>query len=302
MKKIISIIKNPSRIGLRLLRMFGWMLSDRMFLKIQFRLKMGYPLNLDNPQTYNEKLQWLKLYNRRPEYTKMVDKYEVKKYVASIIGEEHIIPTLGLWDRFEDIDFDQLPSQFVLKTTNGGGGGGVVVCKDKAMLDKKKTKRIIERSLRSNIYRGYKEWPYKNVKPRIIAEKYMEDESGELRDYKFYCFNGVPQIIMVANDRSSGNVTFDYFDMQFNHLPYQQGALNSKFSVQKPENFEKMKQLAAQLSSSGYLPHIRVDLYNCSGKVFFGELTFFDASGYAEFKPFEWDRKLGDMIDLKKID
>ena len=170
------------------------------------------------------------------------------------------------------------------------------------MLDKKKTKRIIERSLRSNIYRGYKEWPYKNVKPRIIAEKYMEDESGELRDYKFYCFNGVPQIIMVANDRSSGNVTFDYFDMQFNHLPYQQGALNSKFSVQKPENFEKMRQLAAQLSSSGYLPHIRVDLYNCLGKVFFGELTFFDASGYAEFKPFEWDRKLGDMIDLKKID
>lgn len=302
MEKIISVIKNPSRIGLRLLRMFGWILSDRMFLKIQFRLKMGYPLNLDNPQTYNEKLQWLKLYNRRPEYTKMVDKYEVKKYVASIIGEEHIIPTLGLWDRFEDIDFDQLPSQFVLKTTNGGGGGGVVVCKDKAMLDKKKTKRIIERSLRSNIYRGYKEWPYKNVKPRIIAEKYMEDESGELRDYKFTCADGVAHNVMICFDRFTGDTKFYFFDREWNLLRLNKRGLAapSDFSIEKPKSVEEMFDIAGRLSEK--LPYARVDLYNVNGKIYFGEITFYPQSGYDSNLLEETDKLFSSYIKLELND
>lgn len=300
MKTIIKklthcIFHDRSRLLLAVVKRIGRLLPDKLYLKILFRLYMGYPLNLDNPQTFSEKLQWLKLYNRRPEYTQMVDKYEAKKYVASIIGDEYIIPTLGVWNNVDEIDFASLPNQFVIKTTHGGGSGGVVICRDKAKFDIEACKRKLKQSMRHNIYYSYREWPYKNVKPRIIAEMYLEDLNGNLNDYKYWCFNGTPYILFIATGREKG-VCFDYYDTDFNHLPIIQGGPNSNRENPKPKNLSTMNTLASKLSVN--LPHIRVDLYNIEGKIFFGELTFFDSSGYAKFTPQEWDYKLGKMIEL----
>ncbi len=272
-------------------------LSDKVFLKLEFFGTMGKKLNLENPKTFNEKLQWLKLYERKPIYTTMVDKYEAKKYVADIIGEEHIIPTLGVWNRFEDIDFDALPDQFVLKCTHDSGG--LVICRDKAKLDMAQAKKKIEKSLKRNYYFVHREWPYKNVKPRIIAEKYMVDESGyELKDYKFFCFDGTMKVLFVAKDRGSQTeeTKFDFFDDQFNHLPFTNGHPNSEPPYFKPDNFEEMKRLAEILASG--IPHVRVDFYNINGRIYFGELTFSHWSGIVPFKPCEWDVKLGNLITL----
>lgn len=296
-KLICKIAKSPRRLAVYLLYQIASILPDRFFLKVLFRLKMGYKLDLDNPQTFSEKLQWLKLYNRKPEYTTMVDKAAVKEYVAKIIGEEYIIPTLGVWDRFEDIDFDSLPNQFVLKTTHGGGNTGVVICKDKSSFDKESAKTRLNKSLKSCIYRRYKEWPYKNVKHRIIAEEYITDSTGELNDYKFFCFNGEPKVMFIASERLTG-VKFDYFDMNFNHLPFEQGGPSSKKQHTRPKNMDKMVDISTKLSTD--IPHVRVDLYDVDGKVYFGELTFFDSSGYAKFEPEEWDYKFGEWIELPK--
>lgn len=301
MNRIFEILRNPSRVGLKLLKIFGGMLSDRMFLKIQFRLKMGYPLDLDNPQTFNEKLQWLKLYNRKPEYTKLVDKYEVKQYVSSMIGEDHIIPTLGLWNRFEEIDFDKLPNRFVLKTTNGGGGGGVVICKDKNKFDRAKAKLILERSMRSSIYKACKEWPYKDVKPRILAEKYMEDESGELRDFKFTCADGVAHNVMICFDRFTGDTKFYFFDREWNLLRLNKRGLAapSDFCIEKPKGVEEMFDIAGRLSEN--LPYARVDLYNVNGKIYFGEITFYPQSGYDSNLLEETDKLFSSYINIHRL-
>ena len=262
-----------------------------------YKVKMGKRLDIENPQTYNEKLQWLKLYDRKPIYTLMVDKYEVKKYVANIIGEEYIIPTLGVWDRFDDIDFSRLPNQFVLKCTHDSGG--LVICKDKSQFDISAAKKKINKCLKHNYYYFNREWPYKNVKPRIIAEQYMVDESGyELKDYKFFCFNGIPKAMFIATDRSDPNedTKFDFFDMDFNHLPFTNGHPNAKHEIAKPSKFCDMKTLAARLSRD--MPQIRVDLYNINGKIYFGELTFFHWSGMVPFVPEEWDYKFGEWLQL----
>lgn len=307
MTKIISrlytLIKSPTQLGVAILSRIAPIIPDRQYLKWMFRLRMGYKLNLDNPQTFSEKLQWLKLYNRKPEYTKMVDKYEAKKYVASIIGEEYIIPTLGVWDKFEDIDFDKLPNQFVLKTTHGGGNTGVVICKDKASFDKAKAKQKLERSLKSDIYKSLKEWPYKNVKKRIIAETYLseditpENPTGDIIDYKFFCFNGEAKAVLIATERhSTTGVCFDYFDKGFNHYPFEQGGPNSKKEIKKPQYLENMWEIADKLSKD--IPHVRVDLYCIKGYIYFGELTFFDSSGLEEFNPNEWNYRFGEWITL----
>ena len=197
MKKIIKYIKHPSNVIVYLMNKghFKW-LDDKTYLKIKYRIIMNKKLNLEKPQTFNEKLQWLKLYDRNSEYTKMVDKYEAKKYVANIIGEEYIIPTLGVWDKFEDINFERLPNQFVLKPTHTSGN--VFICKDKNNIDYGKLKTEIKKWMKRRYYYFHREWPYKNVKPRIIAEQYMEDESGELIDYKIYAFNGKCDYVMVC--------------------------------------------------------------------------------------------------------
>lgn len=271
--------------------------SDEAYLKKAFRARFHRKLDLKDPKTYNEKLQWLKLYDRRPEYTPMVDKYEVKKYVADLIGEQYIIPTLGVWDSFHDIDFDALPDQFVLKCTHDSGG--LVICRDKSALDKEKAKEKIERSLARNYYLHGREWPYKNVKPRIIAEQYMEDsETAELRDYKFFAFDGEVKALFIASERGSETeeTKFDFFDAEFNHLPFLNGHPNAAVLPKKPQNFELMKQLASKLSRG--IPQVRVDFYEANGRVYFGELTFSHWSGMMPFEPEEWDYTFGSWIKL----
>ena len=276
-------------------------MSDDVYLKKCFKVCLGEGLNLDNPQTFNEKLQWLKLYNRKPEYTVMVDKYLAKDYVAKAIGEEYVIPTIGVWDKAEDIDFNQLPNRFVLKC-NHNSGLGMYICKDKSKLTETQIKTIrknLTRGLKQDYYLTGREWPYKNVPRKIIAEQYMEDkETKELRDYKFYCFSGVPKIIMINSDRGTGKTKADYFDMAFNWLDLKWGYDHAIVKPKKPNNFEKMKELAAILSKD--IPKIRVDFYEVDNKIYFSELTFFDGSGFDKFEPKEWDKKLGTMIELPR--
>ena len=275
-------------------------MPDEEYLKRMFRYKLGYELDLKNPRTFSEKLQWLKLYDRRPEYTLMVDKYEVKKYVAERIGEEYIIPTLGVWNHFDEIDFDALPNQFVLKCTHDSHG--LSICKDRSQWDKQEAKKRLENGLKHNYYYNFREWPYKNVKPRIIAEKYMDDtETQELRDYKIFTFDGIAKALFIASDRQTkGEETkFDFFDVDFKHLPFTNGHPNAQVIPAKPKTFELMKVLAEKLSKG--IPHVRVDFYEVNGKAYFGELTFFHWSGLTPFDPEEWDQKFGSWIKLPKI-
>lgn len=297
-QKIVEAIRNPKRVALFLLRKFSGCFSDELYLKILFRLKMGYPLNLRTPRTFNEKLQWLKLYNRKPEYTQMVDKHAVKEYVAKLIGEEYIIPTLGVWDRVEDIDFESLPDQFVLKTTHGGGGGGVVVCKDKSNFDYEAAKIKLQQSMNSDIYRNFREWPYKNVPRRIIAEKFMVDESGvELKDYKFFCFNGEVKCFKVDFDRFIAHRA-NYYDRNACLMPFGEVDCGPDFSrqIELPDNLKEMRCVAEKVAVGH--PFIRVDLYNINGKIYFGEITFFPAAGLGRFEPEEWDYTLGSWLRL----
>jgi len=294
---LVRLILHPKQLLYRIVNKYPQLIkNDKKYIHFLWKYRMDYPLNLDNPRTYNEKLQWLKLYNQDSIYTKMVDKNLVKKYVSNIIGEEYIIPTLNLWDNVDSIDFDSLPNQFVLKCTHDSGG--LVICKDKSKLDIVKAKEKIQKSLNTDFYLLAREWPYKNVERKILAEQYMEDqETKELRDYKFFCFNGSPKFLFIATGRQTQNEPyFDFFDMEFNHLPFRHGHPNAPSLPQKPKNFELMKTLAKELSKG--LTHIRVDLYEINGKVYFGELTFFHHSGMVPFEPQEWDYKLGEMIKL----
>lgn len=272
-------------------------IPDEKYLKRLYKKKMHKELNLDNPKTYNEKLQWLKLYDRNPLYSNLVDKFEVKKYVASIIGEKYIIPTLGIWNKYSEIDFDKLPDQFVLKCTNDSGG--IAICHKKSDFNKKKQKLRLTLYGKRNFYYRSREWPYKNVKQRIIAEEYMEDNKyHELRDYKFFCFNGIPKIMFVATNRQGeGETYFDFFDMHYNHLNIINGHPNAPKTPEKPINFDKMIELSQKLSKD--IPHVRVDFYEVNGKVYFGEMTFYHWSGLVPFEPEKWDKVLGDYISIK---
>ena len=299
MKKNNKVVRYFFRCFIYLWNRMAPILPDELFLKVVFRYRVGYWPNIKHPRTYNEKLQWLKLHDRHPEYTQMVDKIEAKKYVASIIGDKYIIPTLGTWDTVDDIDWDSLPNQFVIKVTSDSGG--IVVCKDKTKLDIEKAKAKLKYGWGKTYYNLRKEYPYKDVKPRIIAEQYMEDESGyELKDYKFFCFDGEPKIFFVATDRGKKDedTKFDFYDIEFNHLPFLNGHPNARVAPTKPENFEEMVEVARKLSQG--MCHVRIDLYNVKGKIYFGELTFFHWSGMTPFIPEEWDYTFGKMICLPK--
>lgn len=273
--------------------MLRWM-PDKEFLELAYRLKMRRKLDLDTPKTYTEKLQWLKLYDRKPEYTMMVDKYEVKKYVSNIIGKEYVIPTFDVWNKFEEIRFDELPEQFVLKCTHDSGG--LVICKDKTKLDMGEAYKKISSSLKRNYYLTWREWPYKDVIPRIIAEPYLVDESGvELKDYKFFCFNGKVKCLFIGSNRGV-DTRFDFYDENFNHLPILNGHANADNIFTKPIGFAKMKHLAEELSKD--LVQGRIDFYNINGKVYFGEITFFHWSGLVRFEPEEWDYKFGSWFEI----
>ena len=275
--------------------------SDRQYLKYWFKNKMGYYPDLDNPKTFNEKLQWLKLYYRKPILTTLVDKYAVKKYVADKIGEEYIIPTLGVWNSFDEIDFNSLPNQFVLKCTHDSGG--LVICKDKSKLDIQAAKAKIERSLATDFYKLGREWPYKNVKPRIIAEKYMEDESGyELKDYKFFCFNGKCEFFKIDFDRQKSHHA-NYFNCACELMPFGEVICPPDYNreLKMPSNIGEMTNKAEQIASSINNAFVRIDLYNINGQIYFGEITFYPASGVGKFEPDEWDLKLGELIDLQGV-
>ncbi len=298
MKPISYYLTHPSKILNGLLTRLSFLFPGKMYLKMKYRLTMGKKLDLKNPKTFNEKLQCLKLYDRKPEYTIMVDKYAVKKYVADKIGEEYIIPTLGVWDKFEDIDFEKLPNQFVLKCTHDSGG--LVICKDKSKLDIAVAKKKIEKCLKTDFYLLGREWPYKNVPRKIISEKYMEDESGkELKDYKWFCFNGEPKYCQVISDRTT-NEAIDFFDADWNHQEFTGLALPHKpfnsSPIPIPLQLEKMKMFAKVLSKD--ISFLRVDFYEINGKLYFGELTFYPASGFGVFTPVEWNEKLGSWIKI----
>ncbi len=295
MPSIKKLIQNPYKVLFILDRLkISKFIPDRPYLKLKFRANMGKKLDLNSPKTFSEKLQWLKLYNRKPEYTDMVDKYEAKNYVAKILGDEYIIPTLGVWDNVKDIDFDALPEQFVLKCTHDSGG--LVICKDKSKLDIEKTREIMRAALKKDFYFLGREWPYKNVKKRIIAEQYMEDTgTGELRDYKFFCFDGVVKALFIATDRPH-DTRFNFYDADFNFLPFTQGYPNADKEIVKPANFEKMKELATRLSQG--FPHVRIDFYEVNGHIYFGEITFFHHNGLCPFDPGEWDYKFGEWLTL----
>lgn len=268
---------------------------DDLYIQLNYFAHFKKFANLRTPKTYNEKLNWLKLHNHTPLYTTLVDKYEVKNYVSKIIGEEYIIPTIGVWNCFDDIDFESLPNQFVLKCTHDSEG--LVVVHDKEHFDKITAREKINAALKQNFYFIGREWPYKNVKPRIIAEKYMEDNrDGELRDYKFFCFDGEPKIMYIASDRNSGHVKFDYYDMNFNHVDLMQKYPNALEPLRKPDTFNKMIRLSKALSKG--FPHVRVDWYEVNGRLYFGELTFYHFSGFVPFNPPAWDKIFGDWLKL----
>ena len=279
----------------------------RWHLKIQFKKHVGYPLDLENPITFNEKLQWLKIYDRNPLYTRMVDKYEAKEYVANLIGEKYIIPTLGVWNHFDEIDFDALPNQFVLKCTHDSGS--VVICRDKAIFDKEAARKKLELELGYNyFYGGGFEWPYKNVNPRIMAEQFIQEvpvtdsngESVDLTDYKLMCFNGKVKCSFTCTERHARTgLKVTFFDNNWERLPFTRHYLSSDKIIPRPINFEKMKELAEILAKN--LPFARIDFYEIGEKVYFGEITLYPGCGFEEFSPRKWDERLGEWIDLPAL-
>lgn len=299
-KKIINTLKNPCRIitFLNKRNMANWM-PDIIYLKAAYRVRFNKKLNLKNPQTFNEKIQWLKLYDRNPLYTKLVDKYDVREYIADTIGEEYLIPLLGVWDKFDDIDFSKLPEQFVLKCTHDSKS--VIICKDKSSFNIKDAKTKINDYLNKNFYWLNREWQYKDVPPRIIAEKYMEDETGELRDYKFFCFGGEVKFIQVDFERFNNHkqilYTTDWNPMRAftKYLP------SSEVIIKQPENLEKMLEIANKISKG--IPFVRIDLYYCSPppEILFGEFTLHPGAGFKEFEPKEFEYEMGSWITLPKI-
>lgn len=271
-------------------------LPDKLYLKIMFYKHTRKKLNLRNPKTYNEKLQWLKLYNRKPEYTMMVDKYKVREYIKNKLGEEYLIPLLGVWDKPEQINFSLLPNQFVLKC-NHNSGTGMYICEDKSQINEENIKNGLRDGLRENYYLTGREWPYKNVPRKIICEKYMKDfTTNELRDYKFYCFNGEVKMVMVNSGRLTNDTRADYFDRDFNWLNIDWGYKHTKESLKKPIKYKEMIEIAEILSEG--MPHVRIDLYECNNQIYFGEISFFDGSGFDLISPEEWDLKLGSWIIL----
>lgn len=297
-------IKEPRICLYSLLREYGFMIPDRLYLQMIYYLKMGKRLNLANPQTFGEKMQWLKLNDRNPRYTMMVDKYAVKDFVAKVIGKQYVIPTLALWDNPNEVNLDDLPQQFVIKTTHGGGGDDIFVCKDKTFFNRDIFLQQFNKSIQKNTYIPFREWPYKNVHRRIMAERFIYDSSNpnsDLTDYKFYCFSGVPTFCQVIKNRHVKE-TIDFFDMDWRHLEFyglNPKAKPSETEIARPVHFDKMKEIARQLSVG--LLFSRIDLYDTSEGPFFGEITLYPNSGFGLFTPSKYNIILGNMIHLPNM-
>lgn len=292
MKKNLSILILRT---LRILHLINY-LPDKLYLQLAYRRATGRKLELNPPRTYTQKLQWIKLYDRNPLYTIMVDKYKAKEYASQIIGEDHVVPLLGVWNTPEEIDWNSLPKQFVLKTNHDCGG--LVICKDKEKLDKEAAITKIRKSLRRDYWLAGREWPYKNIERKIIAEKYIEDSTGGLVDYKVMCFNGEPKLIEVHLGRYSSNHTQDFYDMQWNKTDIAQISSGSvsDIIIEKPNCFDEMIGMSQKLATG--IPHVRVDWYIVDNHLYLGELTFFDASGFDGFVPEKYDYILGEWIQL----
>ena len=289
MQRIVNFLatRNPEKL---------FFLPDKIFLQLKYYALFGYKINFSDPKTFNEKLQWLKIYNHDPQYTELVDKYAVRKIVKDKLGEDFLINILGVWNRFEEIDFSRLPDCFVLKTTHNSGG--VYICRNRNELNIKKAKQIILDNLSHNYYYAGREWPYKNVKPRIIAEEFISDKNGELTDYKFYCFNGYVDCVMSCYERSTGEPKFYFFDKDWKLLRINKRGKEAPegFTKPKPACLNEMFSIAAKLSEG--IPFVRVDLYEVDGKVYFGEMTFYPDSGFDPNYLPETDKYFGDLIDL----
>lgn len=278
------------------LEYFARFYSDRKFLEMYFPMKMGYKLDLDNPKSMNEKLNWIKINDRKPQYVRMVDKVEAKKYIAEKLGtDKYIIPTLGVYNTVDEIDISKLPDQFVLKCTHDSGG--VVICEGKDKFDWEKGKTVLAKGLKKNYFWLNREWPYKQVKPRIIAEEYKVDESGwQLKDYKVFCFNGVPKFVEVDYDRYVGH-KLNVYDLDWNYIDFYMTSHNDpNVKIGKPEKLKEMLEVAKKLSEGTYF--LRVDFYSIYSELYVGELTLTPGSGMIGFYPKEYDWKVGEMLKL----
>ena len=298
-RKLKRYLKDPYfALGDYMIHHYPNLMSDKFFIETKWRYNMDYPLDLKNPKTFNEKLQWLKLHDHNPLYTTLVDKIKVKDWVAERIGEEYIIPTLAVWDRAEDIDISNLPNQFVLKCNHDSGS--VIVCRDKSTFDVEAAKTKLANAMKYNFYYQEREWPYKNVVPKVFAEAYIEDSlsSTDLPDYKFFSFAGVSKALFVATERQNEHTEtrFDFYDIQFKHIDVTNGHPNADTMPKKPELFEQMVKLADKLSKG--IPQVRVDFYEVNGQAYFGEMTFYHWGGMVPFKPKEIDKEWGEWIDL----
>lgn len=299
MSKIIKFLKHPIKtLQGRSTRHFilkNSYLDDELYLKKFFKKVFHYELNLENPKTYNEKLQWLKLYDRKPLYTQLVDKVLVRDYVKEKIGDDFLIPLIGIWERPEDIDFDALPTKFVLKC-NHNSGLGMCICKNKNELNKQETIKGLQAGLNEDFYLRGREWPYKNVKRKIIGETYLEDKSGvELMDYKLFCFDGHFKVLLICSDRHT-KLSNDWYDENLNHLPCVNGPKNRKSPIIMSSKIHEMIKIAEILTAG--IPQARVDFYDLNGKIYFGEITLFESSGLSPFKPKQYDLIFGSYINL----
>lgn len=298
-KKFVKLIKNPNKffVYLAYKGRFNKM-QDEKYLKKLYKGITGKKLNISNPKTFNEKLQWLKIHDRKSIYTTMVDKYLVRNYIAEKIGEKYLIPLIDVWDSADDINFDKLPDQFVLKC-NHNSGLGMCICKDKSNLNIEKTRKELTRGLQQDYYLTGREWPYKHVPRKIIAEKYMVDDSGvELKDYKVMCFGGTPKLIQIHRGRFDSH-TQDFYDYKWNKQTFTQGLPLSEGIMEKPSFLEEMLELSKILSEG--IPQARIDWYYSNNQLYFGEITLFDGSGFEMFDPEEWDYKLGELINIENI-
>ena len=286
-----------ARIAEAAIHRFGFLLPDKLYLRLLYRAHMGHKLHLDNPKTFNEKLQWLKLNFRKPEFTSIVDKIEVKDWIAARIGVEHVIPTYAVWDRPEDIDTGGLPDSFVLKCNHSGGNSGVFLVSDKSCFDLDDARTKLAKVLKSSIYNSYREWPYKNVRRRIFAEKLL---GVGIEDFKFFCYDGFVESVMVAYERNTGHTKFYFFDRDWNLKRYNIRGKEAPegFTMPKPKNIDRMFEIASTLSKG--FPFVRVDLYNVDGHIYFGEMTFYPASGLDEKLLPETDKYFGSLIKLPK--
>lgn len=272
-------------------------ISDEKLLYMKYKSAHKRKPDFDNPTTFNEKLQWLKLHDRKPEYTVMVDKFRVREYIAERIGERYLIPLIGVWDSPDEIDFDALPNQFVMKC-NHNSGLGMCICTDKSILDIKKVKKSLAHGLKQDYYLTGREWPYKDVPRKIIAEQFLKGDDGGLTDYKIHCFNGVPKFILVCRDRfTASGLREDFYTPEWDLMPVKRPNIpQAKIPMKRPDKLDEMLALASELSKD--IPFLRVDFYYVEGKILFSELTFFPASGFAPFEPNAWDKTFGDWLEL----